>query len=99
MAVAASSTALGEDALKCISHSSNSFAFVRLISRSNPLSFATDTMSAFFILLSTDFDGISDDSLTEISALFILSDDSEPPNSLEKNPFFLFSLLSLIIFA
>ena len=48
-----------EDVIKNTSHSYNNFAFVKLISRSNPFSLATLTISAFFILLSADIEGIS----------------------------------------
>ena len=69
------------------------------MSSSSPFSLATATMSAFFILLRADLEGISTVSNSLTSSFFGSSGDVEPPNNREKKPFFLFSWLSLIIFA
>ena len=99
IAVAASSTALGDsDLLKWLSHASSNFAFVSFISSSSPFSFAAKTMSAFFILLRVDLVGISVVFIELISSFFGSLGEEKPPNNLEKKPFFLFSLLSLIMF-
>ena len=89
--------------VKCNSHASINLGFVRLISRSNPWSFAESTISAFFIFFTAVSEGISFDSVDGVSVLLIsldVSEDvSEPLNNLAKKPFLLLSLLSLIIFA
>ena len=56
-------------------------------------------MSAFFILLSADNEGNSADSSVDTTLVLVSSDELEPPNNLEKKPFFVLSLLSLIMFA
>ena len=56
-------------------------------------------MSAFFILFKADFVGNSTDSKGFSAATSLSLDAVEPPNNLEKKPFFSLSLFSLIIIA
>ena len=84
---------------KCSSHAFNKFGLVKPISNSSPLSLAKATISAFFILFKADFVGNSIDSTGFSAATSVSLDAVEPPNNLEKKPFFSFSLFSLIIIA
>ena len=69
------------------------------MSKSSPCALAESTISAFFIFFTEDNVGISSFSIGVGFALLLSLDVLEPPNSLAKKPFFLLSLLSLIIFA
>ena len=74
------------------------------MSNSRSFSFAIATISAFFILFKADLFGILTVSAivccSFLASLCLVSLGAlKPPNILEKKPFFLFSLLSLIIFA
>ena len=85
--------------LKCRSHPSNNLAFVKFISKSSPKPLAVATISAFFILFKADFVGVSESFKDDLYKLSFSLGVDEPPNKREKNPFFLLSLVSLIIFA
>ena len=87
---------------KCFTHASKRSAFVNLMSNSRPCDLANSTMSAFFILETVDFVGISlvkGDSfldsfaLTSILAFFL----SDVPNSREKKLGLFFLLSSVIL--
>ena len=69
------------------------------MSKSSPCAFAESTISAFFIFLTEDNEGISSFSIEVGFVLLVSLGVSEPPNNLLKKPFFLLSVLSLIIFA